>query len=127
MPRAKSKKNIDDSKLENGYYLYILLCADNSYYIGTTNNMKKRFIAHSNGKGAKYTAFKKVLGIEALWVLESKSIALSVEKVIKQASKKQKSAFIENTFALKKFYKNKMSIDIKIHRAKKPKIDDTNV
>ncbi len=117
----ETKNNYDDSKLENGYYLYILLCGDNSYYIGTTNNIKKRFIAHTNGKGAKYTAFKKVLGVEALWILENKNIALSVERIIKQASKKQKTIFIKDTFALKRFYKNKMGITIKIRKARIPK------
>ncbi len=110
------------NKLESGYYLYILLCADNSYYIGTTNDIQKRFLAHSSGKGAKYTSSKKVLGIEALWKLESKNIALSVEGIIKQASKKEKCLFVQNTFALKKFYKNKKGIDIKIRRCKKPNV-----
>ncbi len=115
-------KKIDEYKLENGYYLYILLCADNSYYIGTTNNIHKRFSNHVHGKGAKYTALKKVVDIEALWKLENKNIALSVEKIIKQAKKPDKIMFVKDTFALKRFYKKKKGIDIKIRRCPKPKI-----
>ncbi len=115
-------KKIDQYKLENGYYLYILLCANNTYYIGTTNNIHKRFIDHSRGRGAKYTAVKKVVGIEALWKLENKNTALSVERIIKQATKPEKIAFVKDTFALKRFYKKKKGIAIKIRRCQKPKI-----
>lgn len=115
-------RKIDEYRLESGYYLYILLCADNTYYIGSTNNIHKRFLDHSRGKGAKYTAAKKVLDIEALWKLESKSIALSVEQIIKQATRLEKILFVKDTFALKRFYKKRKGIDIKIRRQPKPKI-----
>ncbi len=36
------------------YYLYILLCIDNSLYTGITNNIEKRMKAHESGKGSKY-------------------------------------------------------------------------
>ena len=36
-------------------YVYILKCADNTYYTGWTTNIEKRIIAHNSGKGAKYT------------------------------------------------------------------------
>ncbi len=118
----KFDKNNDDEPPKSEYYLYILLCKDNSYYIGTTNNIQKRYAAHTSGKGAKYTASKKVCGVEALWKLENKSIAMSVESIIKQASKEQKRLFIKNTFALKKFYKDKTGISISIRRSKTPKL-----
>ena len=32
-------------------YTYILECEDHTYYTGWTNDLKKRFQAHLNGKG----------------------------------------------------------------------------
>lgn len=37
------------------YYVYIGLCSDDSLYTGFTNNLERRFKAHNEGKGAKYT------------------------------------------------------------------------
>jgi hypothetical protein len=31
------------------YFVYILECADNSFYIGLTNNIKRRVLEHSSG------------------------------------------------------------------------------
>lgn len=31
------------------YFVYILQCADNSFYIGLTNNIKRRVLEHSTG------------------------------------------------------------------------------
>jgi putative endonuclease len=36
-------------------YMYILECADGSYYTGSTNNLERRLQQHQNGEGANYT------------------------------------------------------------------------
>ena len=36
------------------YFVYILRCADATYYTGYTDNVTKRLAAHNAGKGAKY-------------------------------------------------------------------------
>jgi len=119
------KKSIDKKKVEK-YYLYILLCCDGSYYIGTTLDIKKRFLAHASGHGAKYTRAKKVDSIIAAWILEGKNISLSVEAIIKNASKKDKIEFVKNTFLLKKFYKKNKGLNIKIRRVDKKIIEKIN-
>ena len=35
--------------------VYILKCADDSFYIGWTNDLPRRLAAHNAGKGARYT------------------------------------------------------------------------
>jgi putative endonuclease len=40
---------------ESLWYVYILKCADNTYYTGITNNIKRRIQQHNTNKGAKYT------------------------------------------------------------------------
>lgn len=36
------------------YYLYILLCSDNSLYTGITTDIENRLNVHDTGKGSKY-------------------------------------------------------------------------
>ncbi len=86
------------------YYVYMLLCEDGSYYTGTTNNLKARFIKHSKGKGAKYTKAHKPLKILSAWTVENVNIALKIEYYIKKQDKKIKTMFIENKRLLKKYF-----------------------
>jgi putative endonuclease len=36
-------------------YMYILECIDNSFYVGSTNDLICRFQQHQNGEGSNYT------------------------------------------------------------------------
>lgn len=36
------------------YFVYILLCSNDSLYTGITNNIEKRLDDHKSGKGSKY-------------------------------------------------------------------------
>lgn len=74
------------------YYVYILFCADGTYYTGWTTNIQKRLATHSKGKGAKYTRGR--LPVRLLWFapFESKSEAMKKEYAIKQLSKDGKRA-----------------------------------
>jgi len=41
-------------------FTYILECADNTYYIGSTNDLKRRLHEHNNSKsGAHYTKIRR--------------------------------------------------------------------
>ena len=42
------------------YFTYILECADKSFYVGCTNNLKKRLGQHNTSKrGAHYTKIRR--------------------------------------------------------------------
>ncbi len=42
------------------YFTYILECADNTLYVGSTNNLEKRLKEHNNSKnGAHYTKIRR--------------------------------------------------------------------
>jgi putative endonuclease len=68
------------------YYVYILFCADGTYYTGWTTNVEKRVVAHNKGKGAKYTRGRLPANLHWSWPYESKSEAMKVEYKIKQLS-----------------------------------------
>lgn len=46
-------------------YVYILECADKSYYTGSTKDINKRIWEHQNGLGANYT--KKRLPVKLVY------------------------------------------------------------
>ncbi len=46
---------------ENGFYFYVLWCADQTLYTGYTVNLKQRVARHNSGQGAKYTRFLNVV------------------------------------------------------------------
>jgi putative endonuclease len=76
------------------YYLYLLLCDDNSIYTGITTDVKRRFQEHSLGKGGSYTKTKKVKKLLYIEECESRSTALKREAEIKSWRKEKKLALI---------------------------------
>ncbi|CRF32457.1 endonuclease III [Brachyspira suanatina] len=96
---------MEDNKI---YYVYIILCENNSYYTGITNDLINRFNKHAKGRGANYTKLRKPLKYLSAWKVENVNIALSVEHYIKSVDKKVKSMFIENNRLLKSYYIKEM-------------------
>lgn len=78
------------------WFVYILECADKSFYCGITNDIDKRFIKHSTGKGAKYTRSRLPLKLIYIEEYENRSLAAKREYQIKQLSRKQKEEIIKN-------------------------------
>lgn len=68
----------------------MLLCSDGSYYLGSTNDIDRRFIAHKLGRGASYTRSHKPLKIVYREELLDKSSALRREHELKKLSHTQK-------------------------------------
>ena len=75
-------------------YMYILECADGSYYTGSTWNLEKRLWEHQNGQGANHTS--KHLPVKLIYCEEGDSIeaAYRREKQIQGWSRKKKQALI---------------------------------
>lgn len=75
-------------------YMYILECADGSYYTGSTWDLERRLWEHQNGLGANYTA--KHLPVELVYCEEGDSIeaAYQREKQVQGWSRKKKQALI---------------------------------
>ena len=76
-------------------YMYILLCANGSYYTGSTIDLERRLAEHQNGEGANHT--KKHLPVTLVYFEEYARIdtAFYREKQIQGWSRKKKEALIE--------------------------------
>jgi len=84
------------------YWVYILLCENQSYYTGYTDNLEKRYRSHLNGTGGcKYTRSFKPLAMAQCWLIRNdKLLALQLERDIKKLTKKQKMALISEPVLL---------------------------
>lgn len=65
------------------HFVYILLTENNTLYCGYTDDVEKRFQAHMEGKGAKYTKANKPVKIVYKKEFPTKSDALKEEYRIK--------------------------------------------
>lgn len=76
------------------YFVYMLVCEDGSFYLGSTDNVDKRFQAHVGGKGASYTRSHKPVKVVYQEELPDKSSALRREYELKQLSRSKKKQLI---------------------------------
>ncbi len=86
--------------------MYILKCADSSFYTGSTTNLEWRLYQHEIGKGSEYT--RKRLPIELVYYEKFERIdeAYAREKQIQKWSRGKKEALIKGKFGtLKKLAK----------------------
>ena len=79
-------------------YVYILKCANDSYYTGSTTDLERRLWQHQNGEGANFT--KAHLPVELVYVEEFSRIedAFYREKQIQGWSRKKKEALMAGDF-----------------------------
>jgi putative endonuclease len=78
--------------------MYILECADGSYYTGSTGNLEIRLAQHQAGKGANHT--KKRLPVKLVYFEEFDRIdeAFYREKQVQGWSRRKKEALINGEF-----------------------------
>jgi restriction endonuclease S subunit/predicted GIY-YIG superfamily endonuclease len=65
------------------YFIYVLLCADDSFYIGMTDDLYRRWFEHKTGQGAKWTKAQAPIKVLHHEVFDSRSAAAEREKELK--------------------------------------------
>lgn len=76
------------------HYVYIVKCADGTYYTGYTNDLKRRIKQHNAGEGAKYTKGRRPVELVHSEQFETKSEAMKREYEIKQFKRQRKTEII---------------------------------
>jgi putative endonuclease len=80
-------------------YVYMLQCSDDSYYIGVTNNLEKRFQEHEQGVNRNcYTFTRRPLQIVYYEMFNNPLNAIAFEKKLKGWSRKKKKALIDRDY-----------------------------
>ena len=72
------------------YWVYIVHCADGTYYTGCAANLNRRVLEHKQGKGAKYTRSRRPVYLLVAWVVDNRSHPQQLEALIKKLSKLEK-------------------------------------
>ena len=80
----------------NNWYVYIVECADGSFYTGITTNVKRRILEHNYGsKSAKYTRSRRPVRLVYMKEVQDRSEASKEEYRIKRLKRKQKLELIQ--------------------------------
>ena len=87
--------------MHDRYWVYILLCADRTYYTGVTNNVDERLIEHQEGICPKcYTYMKRPVKLVYKCGFREVFDAIEAEKQSKGWSRKKKEALMRGDFEL---------------------------
>ena len=77
------------------HYVYVLECADGTYYTGYTTDVERRVAEHDAGEGAKYTRGRTPVELVHVEEYETRSAAMSREHGIKSLSRRQKERLVD--------------------------------
>ena len=85
----------------NQYFVYILLCNDDSYYTGITNDLERRLYEHENGIDSKsYTFKRRPVKMVFHEMFTDVNQAIAFEKQVKGWKRAKKEAIINGQWNL---------------------------
>ena len=85
------------------YYIYILLCSDDSFYVGITNDIERRLGEHQSGSNeTSYTSQRLPVELVHIEVFQYVEDAIERETKLKKWSHKKKLALINGDLRLLK-------------------------
>ena len=83
------------------FWVYMLECADDSYYVGHTDDLEKRMNEHDSGELGGYASIRARRPVRLVFTQEctTREEALAVEFQIKGWSRKKKQALIRGDWS----------------------------
>jgi putative endonuclease len=88
-------KRIEGGFFLKYFYVYILKCADKSYYIGHTDDLERRLSEHKTGYYFGYTSIRLPVEVVSVRSFATRDEAFAFERKIKNWSRVKKEAFIK--------------------------------
>ena len=82
------------------WYVYILMCSDDSYYIGHTNDIALRVERHNQGRGSSWTAKRLPIALAHSEEFPTQNEAVQRETQLKKWSHNKKRPLIEQDYQL---------------------------
>ena len=89
MAKKRTTKSSDDD-----WCVYILRCADGSFYTGITNDLPRRFKQHNAGTASRYTRSRLPVELVYQEAQANRSLASKREVAIKALSRHKKQLLI---------------------------------
>jgi putative endonuclease len=86
----------------SGAVVYLLRCADGTFYCGSTTDLERRLREHATGggRGARYTRGRGPLELAGSWPVDDLPAALSLEARVKRLPRTEKEALVEGRRSL---------------------------
>ena len=75
-------------------FVYILRCADESFYVGITQDLDARLKAHNDGQGTAYTFKRRPVSLVYSERYESDTQGVARERQLKRWSRSKKQALV---------------------------------
>jgi putative endonuclease len=92
------------------YHVYILHCADDSFYVGSARDLDARVEAHNEGRGAAHTFKHRPVRLVYSEAFGSETAAVTRERQLKRWSHGKKQALVEGRIErLKRLSKRRTS------------------
>jgi predicted GIY-YIG superfamily endonuclease len=82
------------------FFTYILRCSDDSYYVGSTDELENRVAEHNHGEGCAWTKSRLPVTLEWSQEFPTREEAREAEHQIKRWSRAKKKALIAGDFNL---------------------------
>ncbi|HOZ55812.1 MAG TPA: GIY-YIG nuclease family protein [bacterium] len=67
------------------YFVYILKCSDQTYYVGLTNNIKRRVTEHNEGLSFT-TKYRLPISVQWVGIFKNMNKAIEFEQYLKTGS-----------------------------------------
>ena len=81
------------------FWVYMLRCADDSFYVGHTDELEKRFTEHVGGRFLGYTHSRRPVTMVYSAEFQTRYETLTAERRIKGWSRAKKRALVEGDWA----------------------------
>lgn len=95
---AKNPMSQDTPSAACWWFVYILECADGTFYTGCTTDVARRIHEHGfTSRGARYTRSRRPVVLRYQMRCKNRSEALKEEIRIKRLSRAEKILLLENT------------------------------
>lgn len=81
-----------DSKAVTPWFVYVVRCADDTFYTGITTNTERRMVEHNAGlpSGARYTRSRRPVTLAYVEGAASRAVATQRERAIKKLDRRRK-------------------------------------
>ena len=96
-PKNKVEEPAANTEGAPRHYLYVVECADGTWYTGYTTNVEERIKAHNAGLGAKYTRSRGPVKLIAQAEFTNKHDAMSAEYHFKRLKRKRKERLVQQS------------------------------
>jgi predicted GIY-YIG superfamily endonuclease len=83
-------------------FVYILRCADNSLYIGSTDDIDRRVMTHNDGRASSFTATRRPVVLVYSERYPTRQSAVARERQLKRWTRAKKEALAAGELALLK-------------------------